>query len=232
MSLSLLRPTVAVLVCASVAVAGAAGAASKPAPPAPVCNLLTDAAGDGNGIDPGSPVPAQSGGPSNDALDIVSADVASDAKTITGVVRVKKLAATSSSAPSGMTWSVYFTVDTTTFSLSAHSDPTGAITFDAAHSATGVNSLYGPGVTGIFDTAKSEVRISAPRDLFAAESALKPGTKLTALTANAGPEVAIPDKAGAFGGGAILEGALYYADTASGGKDYVAGAPSCVVPGK
>ncbi|MDX6197655.1 MAG: hypothetical protein QOJ79_806 [Actinomycetota bacterium] len=227
-----LRPALVTGLVLTVALTGIASAATKKAAVTPVCNLLTDAAGDGNGIDPGSPVPAQSGGPSNDAVDILSADVASDAKNITGVLRVKKLAATSSSAPTGMTWSVAFTVDTTTFSLAAHSDPTGAITYDAAHSAPGVNSLYGPGVTGVFDTAKSELRISAPRELFAKESDLKPGTKLTGLSANAGPEVAIPDKAGAFGGGAILEGALYYADTASGGKDYLAGTPSCVAVGK
>src|SRR5262245_27463636 len=74
--------------------------ATKPKPkpkPKPVCNLVTDPAGDASLL-------AGASGQGYDAsLDIISADVASDGKTITAVVRVKTLAkpANDTAAPLG-----------------------------------------------------------------------------------------------------------------------------------
>lgn len=224
--MKLVRTAAAAAAGLSLVIAGNSGAATKPA-----CMLVTDAAGDSNGIALGSPVPATSGGPTTDALDITSVDVASDAKNVTAVLRVKKLAATSSSAPTGLGWTVNFTVNATTFSFAAHSNPVGTVTFDAAHSSVGTNSLYGAGVTGVFDTTANEVRISAPVSLLVQES-FKAGAKITEIGGIAGQDIAIPDATGLFGGGAILEGTVNNADVTTAGQDYVAGKTSCVKPGK
>lgn len=226
--MKLVRPAVALATLACLAGGVTANAATKPKP---VCNLVPDASGDANGVDLGSPVPATTAGSSIPALDITSVDVASDKKTITAVVRVKQLSAKSSTAPTGMSWNAQFTVGETTFFFGAHANPTGALSYDAAYESTGTNSLYANGsVTGVFDSAKNEVRITAPISLLEQES-IKLGTKITAIEGATGPEIAIPDATGLFGGGAILEGNTYISDTASGGKDYTSGALSCVKPG-
>lgn len=225
--MKIVRPVVALAALGCLAGGVSAQAAGKP-----VCKLVTDPSGDANGINLGSPVPATSGGSSTLAMDITSVDVASDKKNITTVIRVNKLAATASSAPTGMSWNAQFTVNATTFYFAAHANPLGTITYDAAYQSTGVNSLYAPGsVTGTFDTAKNEIHISAPIDLLTQE-VIKPGTKITGIAASTGQEVAIPDAAGVFGGGAVLEGNINIADEASGTKSYLSGTRSCVVPGK
>src|SRR3982751_4828473 len=94
------------LLATSLLVTGGIGAAStasaKPAKAKavkPVCNLVQDAKGDAgaNNI------------PGADGDDIVSADVASDATTLTGVIRLAALQANDPQAPFGRNYSVLFT---------------------------------------------------------------------------------------------------------------------------
>lgn len=225
-------------IAASVVAAGHASAAvkKKPKPIPPVCNLVTDAPGDANGVNlnqsPLPTLPTTTAGSSDDALDVLSVDVATDKTTITAVLRLKKLAATSTNAPTGMTWSATYKVDTTTFYLAAHANPQGALTYDAAYASTAGGNLLTDKPTGSFDPAKGEIHISLPLAAMAKQAVVKPGMKITAIGATTGPEALIPDATGVFGGGTFFSDSWNTVDTASGGKDYTAGALSCVTPGK
>jgi hypothetical protein len=241
----LVRTAAACAVGFSLLVVSHAGAAAKPKPK-PACQVVSDVAGDGDGKDlngtspfPVGPVkspaslPVTSGGPTVDALDITSADVVADKRNITAVIRVKKLVKTVPTAgPLGLRWAVGFTADDMPFTFMAHTDPTGAVTFDAAYiDPTFGGALYGGLLTGSFDLAKNEIHITAPTSLLAPQATIKPGARLTALNANTGGELNIPDKTGKLGGGGIEEQTLYFADTASSTKTFVVGTPSCVTPG-
>lgn len=244
------RPAVMLALLATVASAGLAQAKPKPKPK-PVCNLVTDKTGDANGKDTGAanpfplpvgpstspvPFPVVNAGPSSDALDITSADIAADKKRITAVVRVKKLAMTDpTSAPTGIRWSVDFTAEDIQFTLMAHTNPQGTPSFEASYfvPANGIGTLYGGGVTGYFNMAKNEIHITADNSLFAAQATIKPGAVLTKLDSSAGNEWVIPDPSKKVAsGGVLLESTTGYVDTATGPKPYVVGTPSCVTPGK
>ena len=218
------RPALAVGLVLAVGCTGIASAAAKKAAAKPVCNLVTDPVGDS------SVYPAS--GVHDDALDITSVDVATDKTSVTGVIRVKKLAATSTNAPTGMNWTVNFSADGTDFSLAGHSTAAGTIVFDTAYAGATGGSIYGPGTTGVFDTAKNEVRITAPLSLLAPQASIRPGkTKLTGLNGRTGVEVLVPDATGMLGS-TIFSDSPFTADDTTKGPDYLAGTPSCVVPGK
>ncbi|MCA1824638.1 MAG: hypothetical protein ABR520_06935 [Mycobacteriales bacterium] len=167
------------LLAAILAVAGLGGAAAQAA--APKCNLIQDATNDtflARYQDTAGVY-----GPQEDALDIVSGDIATDAKTITGVLRVVKLAKTVASAPAGTVYRLQFSIpglaDGTTLFLAASIEGgtekflAGTVTSAVAAS---VSTKLADG-TGVFDLAKNEVRIHAPMAAFAAQGdGLKPGT--------------------------------------------------------
>jgi hypothetical protein len=207
---SKLRPVLALAVCAGLAAATGVSVAAPAAKP--VCNLLTDAKGDGY------PTTAAAAGPSDDALDIVSADVASDAKKLTAVVRLSKAATAADSAPTGFRFLVLFSApgaDDPVY-LSAASTPGIGQTYSFGNDTADGLSDAGT-ATGVFDTAKNEIRITASlSELSAAAGKIKPGTKLTDLTANSSRD---------------FQAVITYADMAEGGKAYVAGSPSCVKVG-
>lgn len=180
------------------------------------CNLLTDNKGDAGGFLVTDPQPL----PSNPQLDIVSADIASDAKSITAVVRLDALTTTDSMAPTGRTYYVNFFVGEKQLFLAAALDSAGAAEFSAGHIAT-TRSTLGP-ATGVVDTANKQVRITAPISQFAAQAVIKPGVKITDLNALAQRYI----------GQRGVGGATPTADTAAGGSPYVAGSKSCVKVGK
>jgi hypothetical protein len=211
----LVRPAACAVVALSLVGAGAASAATKPKP---VCNLVTDAQGDANGFvvtDTGLPVP-----PSDDYLDIVSADIASDAKTVTAALRLKAVGA-DSMAPTGSTYYFNFTISGTQVFLTAKTDGT-AWTYsfgDFTGDAGGRNTLGD--ATGVIDAAKKEIRITASTKAW--PDAIKTGkTKLAGFNA----------LAQRFIGTDLTGGATPTADEASSSKAYLAGASSCVRPGK
>ena len=224
--MKLTRPAIAVALGTALIVTGSAQAKVKPKPPKPVCNLLTDAPGDAALIGPPAP------DPSNDALDILSADVAADAKNVTAVIRVKKLAKTAPTfAPTGIQWRVGFTADDVVFSMAAHTNALGTEVYDASYKTTVGGSLYSGGVTGQFDLAKNEIHITAPTSLFSAQATIKPGKVLSALTANTYIDVVVPDATGKFGGGTFASDGLGI-DSGTSDKTYKVGTLSCVTPGK
>lgn len=197
-----LRTALALTATASLAFAGAAGAA----PAKPVCNLITDGTGD---------VTAPSAN-----LDIVSADIGSDAKKLTGVIRVAKLATGDGTAPTGVAYNFRFMLpgsDVRYYLLaSAEPSPLGATTFEFGTIETG-NALTPIGdATGTFDLARNEVRITAPTSFGAVK--IKPGTKLVSLQALTQRRFVV-----------LLSGAD--STVIDERKTYTAGTKTCVKPG-
>jgi hypothetical protein len=211
-----LRPVLASAAIGVLVLTGAVQAAS--AKPAPVCNLVTDPAGDANGSFLHDGV---AGTPSEDAVDIVSADVATNAKVLTTALRVKKLATSSPTSPGGLHWKFFFNVgDTQIYTqavAAAGAAPT--FTFGTIDPTAGTSTSLGS-ADGVLDTAKNEVRVSVP--LSALPEKPKPGSKINTLAPNAGRFVG-NDNVGTFSDPT---------DKATSDKTYTTGAPSCVVPGK
>jgi hypothetical protein len=201
---------------AAAAVAGsvlAAGAAT--AGPKASCRLVADPAGDATGfVVTGLPLP------NDEALDIVSGDVASNSKKLTGVIRLASMAPDSTS-PTGRTYYVNFTINGTKVFLDAVVASDGSVTFNAGDftgASSGRNTL-GP-VDGVVDAAKKEIRITAPISTW--PDSAKPGAKIGGLDVLAQRFIGTP----------TTGGATPTADEAKSDAVYTAGAPSCVVPGK
>ena len=197
----------------------------------PVCQIIKDATGDAayNGAVPGD---------GND--DVVSGDLASDGKTITGVIRLAALSQPDPMAPFGQGFFVRFTpkgTDKVLF-VSARTYPTGT-TFVYGYAApdpnTGVNTSYTLGTAkGVLDTARKEVRISAPVAGFVpAQVKLVKGLKLLSPTADTWRIVGqgvVPSQE--VGGARVPIGGLLLPFDDATGPAYVVGTPSCVKPGK
>lgn len=212
-----LRPVLALALCAGLV--GGLGLTSASAALKPVCNLLTDAKGDATG---------GTGAANDPVMDIISADVASNAKKITAVLRVQKLAATSVNYPLGISWRVSFTIADTNYTMSALSDRSGVASQTSySDPTTGQGTIARAPTTAVLDTAKNEVRITASVVAFGDRVNVKPGTAVTALSATTVGIFQLPVNP-------VVNGNLRYAtaDTATGGSDYKAGTASCVVVGK
>lgn len=202
----------AVAVVALVA-APASHAASKPKPKPvkPVCNLLTDPTGDAS---------LQAPIPTDDSLDIVSADVATSAKTISVQLRLKGYSATDFSAPLGRNYYVLFSApgQSNPIYMSYESDPSG--------SAYSFGTLVTSAGQGSFTSAKAakdatgsivgnNITINVPLSSMAELATIKPGVKITDLHAETTAAAVV---------------LVFTVDDATGGKTYVAGTPSCVKP--
>ena len=190
------RFTVA-LTCVALVVLGTQAEAktTKPKPPTPParsCPSLTDPAGDANGINPGAPVPAEHAGPSIDPLDILSVDLGTSKKTMVWVMRVKALSASSPDAPTGMFWTVHFSIRRTTFAVTAHSDPTSGVSYDLAY-ATSTGGGREPGaLSGTFDVAHSQLRLTVPVATIATWEPAPLSTKITGVSGTTGQELVAP----------------------------------------
>lgn len=200
------RVRTAVVLSVVAAVASAGGAVAAPTKAKPVCNLITDPAGDTTG-------------PSN-ALDIVSGDVASNGKTFTAVIRTAALAETDISSPTGIAWGLRFVSPKSDlpYYLLATKSVDGPIEY--SYGQVDGTSLVTLGTAkGNFDVAKKEVRIHVPlRGL-----GLRPDVVITELSAQGRRAYGDPGLA-----------ALYMdADNsdASTSKPYRTNDPSCVKPG-
>lgn len=199
----------------AVATAGTALAAPK-APPPP-CKLVTDAAHDQTSLAAFHPALGVVAVPYDPALDIVSADVANNATTITGVIRLAKLSADDTTAPSRIYWLSYALRSTGEGgSIRAQITPTGTYFQNGAG-------------TGVVDTARNEVRISVPISRLVGHPLFKSGDALTHLVAHA--DVTPPSIAPTgYDDGISATGDLA-GDQAVGAKDYPVGTPTCVKVG-
>lgn len=212
------RPVVCLAVVTSLLGAGTAYAATKPKPK-PVCKLLVDPADDADGS-----FLATGLFPFNeDAVDILSADVAADTKKLTTVLRVKKLATSSSTAPGGMHWKVFISIAGTEIYTQVIAPVGGSPSFGYGHidATTGTSSRDGD-ATGKLDLAKNEVRVTVPASALPVK--LKTGTRIEfgPSDTNAGRYFGSPS------GSPSLSDST---DTANGGKVYRVGTASCVKPG-
>ena len=207
-------------------VAGVAEAAPKPKPKPKPCKLVTDPANDTfaaryqeTANELGAPVPY---GPQEDTLDILSVDIASNAKTLTAVIRVKKLG-TAATSPGGISFDVNFTIPDGTAPLylravaAAGATPTFEGGTKTSAVATTVANKLADG-TGVLDTKTNEIRIHVPIAAFKAQG--KGITPTKALTL------------GEISAGRYAAGRGVFADVVVAGKVYKAGAVNCVTPGK
>lgn len=214
--MKIVRSCVALAVVVSLATAGVASAATKPRPkPKPVCNLITDAAGDAS---PQAPVPT------DDSLDVLSGDLASDAKKVTAVIRLKDLGATSPTQLSGRNFYFLFSLpkfDNPIYFSYEDSGPALGAAFswgDLEPGSGGVGTYTSKGTaTGVVDTAKNQIRITVPVSEVKSLASIAPGTKVTNMHISTTAVVGV---------------VVFDVDTAEASKAYIAGNPSCVVPGK
>jgi hypothetical protein len=198
--MSALRLLVAGSLAVSLAAAGGALAA-----PAPVCNLITDPTGDTTG-------------PST-ALDIVSGDVANDAKTFTGVIRTAALSETDLSSPTGIAWGMRFSAPKSELPIYLLATKFQGSAVEFTFGEVDGTSLVEKGTgTGVIDVAKKEVRIHVPTKALG----LKAGTKLTDLTAQGRR---------AIGASGIAAYSNADASSVDNAKPYTTNAASCVKPG-
>jgi hypothetical protein len=226
-----------VSVLAIVGVLGAAtvAEAATGAKVKPVCHLITDPKGDS------TLSPTGGGGVPGDATsDVVSADIASNAKTLTAVIRLAGLQNPDPESPLGMAYYVDFTApgDSTLYFLTARLYPTGNHFFfgyEGSDPILPLNTLYAVTEgTGVVDTAKGEVHISVPLSAIAKTVKLAKGEVLSGLTATSyrifGQGVVPSQNVGPAR--APVGGLSEQMDTAVSRSTYTLGQASCVKVGK
>lgn len=209
------RAVVASMVALALVAAGptAFAAKHKPKPkPKPVCNLVTDPKGN-EGPNNGQPY-------ADPALDIVSADIATDAKNVTAAFRVAKLTIPDSMAPAGIFYRFEFVGSQ---SQIAHDlDVKIAPTASGGWAPVWQNGSVG---TGVIDTAHNEIRVTVPMSfLGTGANAVVPGGppfhNFTVTADWADPALEAPLENGFFG--QIINNTT---------SSYKLGTPSCVPVG-
>jgi hypothetical protein len=230
------RPVIAAAIIVSLVGAGAAEAKKAPKHPAlkPVCNLVP-----GNNSSGLSPTGGGAAIPGDSSDSITSADIASNATTLTAVVRVAGLQNPDPESPLGTAYYFYFTVpgNATLYFLTGRLYPTGNLYYfgyEAPDPLLPLNTLYAQVQgTGVVDTAHNQVRISVPLSAIASLVKLPAGTKLTSLEARTyrilGQGV-VPSQN--VGPGRVPFGGLSETfDDVTSANTYTMGTPSCVPVG-
>jgi hypothetical protein len=198
----LYRPVVLAVVAALLTSGWAADAAvDRKTRVKKICKLVKDTKGDAKRVGTNGLAT-----PSSDAnLDILTADVATNATTITAVIRLAGLTKDDNMAPTGRQYALQFQVGNRAAVIDAVLDPTGT-------------TYYGGDGRGVVDYKYKQVRISVP--LTKLDVTIRPGTALKNVSATT------------FRVGAQGSVALGIADGASTTKTYVAGTPTCVKVGR
>jgi hypothetical protein len=207
------------------------------APVKKACKIVTDGTGDTFAVRQQDTQAKY--GPIEDGFDITSADIASDGKVITAVIRVKKLTSAVQTSPTGVAFGFDFSTPTaptaTLGSLRAIVFNGGAPYYEAVlktdvPSGAQNYTTFLATVTGVWDTAHNEVRITAPVSVFSALGTFKKGVTISpdSDSATSGrPLPIVPGQAGQPSPSRFV-----FADVALDGKSIKVGAPSCVTPGK
>lgn len=204
MSARALRLVLAGSLALGLVAAGGANAAPKA-----VCDLVKDEKGDAEILS------------SQPALDVVTGDIASNAKTITAVMRLDgKPSGGNPQAAGGTRYYFSFNVpgaDSPQY-LSALVPFVGEPTFRTGQIVSdGTRRTFTNDAEPVTGSIKDKVlTIHAPVSAFAERAKIKPGTKLSGLTAET----------------FALVGVFLISVDDAGGKTYVAGTRSCVTPGK
>ena len=196
---------------------------------AKACKLISDAPGDAvyNNV------------PGDDSVDIVGGDFASNAKTITAIVRVKQFTDPNPQSPLGQIYLVAFTVKGVPdeLTLSASYLPNGVqykYGYQGTDPTSGLSTSYTLGdATGT--RAGNEIRISVDMAKYPQAKGLKTGKSVSGITAEArrlhGQRVVPSQDLPVVGIRAPFGGVTTTWDEAAG-KKYTLGAPSCVAVGK
>lgn len=183
----------------------------------PSCFLIEDAKGDTfllrNQDTAGGPY-----GPQEDAMDLVTMDIATDAKNIGVAIRIAALSKTASTSPYGQAYEFQFTLpgSENVLYLGASTDVEVGDSFSVGYRDPVANLSASLGeAKGKFDLAKNEIFISAPLSVFSTQGGIKPGTKLSGFNITGSRNIVV---------------ANVFADVAVSDKSYTAGTATCVDP--
>ena len=186
------------------------------------CMLVRDVAGDATD-QPGLAVP----GINQPDLDIVSADVASDPRAVTTVVRVQDLGTALDAAGRRTQYRFSFHLgaygDVVTYAYRGVDGEKFHVTVPTEGEGTTKTLLP---ATGVFDVARSEVRVTIPLQQASGNRKIRRPTYISELAAatfrGVGPVAGVAGSIGVSTG----------VDTASSTSRYVVGSPSCVQVGR
>lgn len=185
-----------------------ASAATKKKLPPPVCNLVVDDKGE-----------ATSDGP----LDILSADIATDAKKLTGVIRLAgDPDGAGVTSPTGRIYHLKFSgaSPSTNVFLSFIYSPTGqAATYGFYNGTTMINEGLGAATLKIVG---NDIYMTVPHSVYSAYGKFKPGSKITGISATTGRMAGVFVNTEAYAYNSLA------GDSAPEGKPYTSGARSCV----
>jgi hypothetical protein len=198
-------------------------AAAEAGPARPVCQLVTDPAGDVADL-PG------------DSLDVISADVASDGRTLTGVIRVKKYDEVSLDSALGRVYTIAFKgAGLSEMYLVARNNAKAARDSGGLVPNNPETFGYGSGIVtrtglgparGVIDAVTSEIRISVSAESLRASGlgTLRKGGKISSITVDTRRARS----------GLPLQGMdpPLPGDQATTSRTYTVGAPSCVQVGR
>ena len=216
------RVAVASAICIGAAAAPLAHASSA----RPACDLVTDPSGD---------VILAAPGVANGDYDITSADVATDKRHLTAVIRLSSLAPEDTASPAARDYEFAFTANGHSFGLEA-ALLTGGVSFDAVvYDTTAPGGRTGTAIgeiTGIVDSAHHEIRMTAPLSLFAPYASFKQtyldGFNVTSARAVGHSGTATPDGRVSVG----AQSTAFVVDQATSTARYTPGQRSCVRVGK
>ncbi|HVE99097.1 MAG TPA: hypothetical protein VNA12_07945 [Mycobacteriales bacterium] len=198
--------------------------------PKRACNLVTDPRGDGGlygQVPPGTPAYPTS-------LDILSADIASNNKQFTAVIRVDELVSLDPGSPTGIGYAFNVTVNKQRFALAASRTPGSEPVFTMSGRLEYVGDENNGGATygliglidGVFDEDASEIRMTAPLTYFTPK--VKRGARFDDLRLWSYYEAGYAsdtENRRPWGG------VNHSADRAESRATYAAGSPSCVKVG-
>lgn len=206
------------------------------------CRLVTDPAGDGRATGHTSTPYTDDVYDSTD-LDILSADVATDAKNITAVVRLKTLRAEDPDSPTGRSWDLWFVVGEQRYIMMATVAPDGyrAIVYrqlhDTRYNGNGATAAEGIGrAKVVLDLARAEVRMTAPLSLFVPHTPIVRGHAIRDLASWSYHHTGVGGGRHSLPNGHVVDygsgGVGNSIDSATSTKAYVVGTPSCVAVGR
>lgn len=198
---------------ALVAVACVVAAPPSDAAPRRSCGLVTDARGDVYAVR-GYPTPLP-----DKTLDVVAGDLASDDLNLTAAVRVDDLVLPPETSPVGANYEVQFRISRSSrgFVLLASASPGAAPTYRLLVSG-GDLPVESQDVTGVFDLARDEVRITVDLETLARWVLVQRGQRLTLD--------------GAFSGRGVRGEGPFADEALEGPRTYYAAASSCVPVGR
>jgi hypothetical protein len=211
---------------AGIALAVVAGVLAAPlaqaARPRPVCDLVTDSAGD---------VIATAPGVDNGDYDIRSADVATDGRQLTAVIRLTSLAPEDPASAVARDYEIDFTANGKTFGLMASLLTGGAdfeaVALDTSKPGGNIGTDLGR-ITGVVDTTRHEIRMTAKLAIFAPYASFHQ-TYLSDFSVTSARAVGHTDET-APGGKATVgsQSTAVVVDDAGSKARYTPGARSCV----